>query len=303
MSPTRVIAHRGASGYLPEHTLESKTLAYGFGADFLEQDVVATRDGELLVLHDIYLDDVSNVATHFPERRRPDGHFYVLDFDLAEVRQLSLYERRAPGRSEPLRPGRFRGNVGFRVATLDEELDLIRGLNATTGRRVGIYPEIKAPRWHREHGLDISARLAETLEKHGYFSMPELVFVQCFDAAELARLSDDLGLPVPLIQLLDADAATALVDDGDALHRLRRYARGVGLPYPTLLAQGALAPGPLVEHLAATDLLVHPYTFRADEPSDPAATFETLLGYFMRELGVDALFSDHPDIALAVRGA
>ena len=89
-----VIAHRGASGYLPEHTLAAKALAYGLGADYLEQDVVATRDSRLVVLHDLYLDDVTDVARRFPGRHRRDGRHYVIDFDLAETRAIACF--RAP---------------------------------------------------------------------------------------------------------------------------------------------------------------------------------------------------------------
>jgi len=92
-----VIAHRGASGYLPEHTLEAKALAYGLGADYLEQDVVATRDAQLVVLHDLHLDDVTDVASRFPGRQRADGRHYAIDFDLAELQQLAVSERRKPG--------------------------------------------------------------------------------------------------------------------------------------------------------------------------------------------------------------
>ena len=92
-----VIAHRGASGYLPEHTLAAKALAHGLGADYIEQDVVATRDSQLVVLHDLYLDDVTDVALKFPGRQRSDGRHYVIDFDLAELEQLTVFERRAPG--------------------------------------------------------------------------------------------------------------------------------------------------------------------------------------------------------------
>src|SRR5690554_7145662 len=92
--PPFVIAHRGASGYLPEHTLEAKALAYGQGADYLEQDVVATRDDELVVLHDVHLDHVTDVARRYPGRRRRDGHWYARDFTLAELRTLEVHERR-----------------------------------------------------------------------------------------------------------------------------------------------------------------------------------------------------------------
>ena len=139
----KVIAHRGASGYLPEHTLPAKALAHAMGADFLEQDVVASRDGELIVLHDIHLDRVTDVAKRFPARARKDGRFYALDFDLAELRQLRVHERVAAD-GKPVYPGRFPVTAGrFALHTFDEELAFIRGLNETTGRNAGVYPEIK----------------------------------------------------------------------------------------------------------------------------------------------------------------
>ena len=102
---TAVIAHRGASGYLPEHTLPAKALAYAMGADFLEQDVVATRDDILVVLHDIHLDRVTDVAAQFPNRARADGRFYVRDFDFAEIRTLKVTER-LDDEGQPVYPGR-----------------------------------------------------------------------------------------------------------------------------------------------------------------------------------------------------
>src|SRR6185503_3100921 len=105
--PPIVIAHRGASGYLPEHTLVAKALAHGLGADYLEQDVVATRDGKLVVLHDLYLDDVSDVAERFRGRQRDDGLHYVIDFDLTELKTLTVFERRAPGSAAAKYPARF----------------------------------------------------------------------------------------------------------------------------------------------------------------------------------------------------
>ena len=152
-----IIAHRGACGYLPEHTLEAKSLAYAMGADYLEQDVVASRDDQLVVLHDIRLDRVSNVSERFPDRQREDGRFYVRDFDLAELRSLNIYERRGDDGKTAVYPGRFPTDRGsFGIATLAEELEMIQGLNRSTGRDVGIYPEIKAPAWHHENGFDLS---------------------------------------------------------------------------------------------------------------------------------------------------
>ena len=134
-----IIAHRGASGYLPEHTLEAKALAYAMGADYLEQDVVATRDGQLIVLHDIHVDRVSDVAERFPDRHRSDGRYYVRDFDLPELRTLNVHERRDEDGKTAVFPRRFPTNSGrFSIATLGEEIEMIQGLNRSTGRAVGI---------------------------------------------------------------------------------------------------------------------------------------------------------------------
>jgi len=143
---TIVIAHRGASGYLPEHTLSAAALAYGMGADFIEQDIVLSKDDCPIVLHDIHLDQVTNVAEIFPQRNRDDGHWYVRDFELLELKQLEVHERANSDGSGPVFPQRFPYQRGhFQIPTLQEEIDLIQGLNHSTGRKVGIYTEIKKP--------------------------------------------------------------------------------------------------------------------------------------------------------------
>ncbi|MEX1265454.1 MAG: glycerophosphodiester phosphodiesterase, partial [Woeseia sp.] len=198
-----IIAHRGASGYLPEHTLAAKALAYGLGADYLEQDVVVSRDGHLIVLHDIHLDRVSDVADVFPDRCRDNGRYYVRDFDLAELRTLRIWERyTADGPDKPAFPQRFPARSGlFRINTLDEELQLIQGLNKSTGRSVGIYPEIKSPEWHRAEGVDSARLLLDLLLHYGYRTAADPVFVQCFHAPELRRIRDELDCRLRLIQL------------------------------------------------------------------------------------------------------
>jgi glycerophosphoryl diester phosphodiesterase len=302
-----VIAHRGASGYLPEHTLEAKALAHGMGADFLEQDVVATRDRELVVLHDLHLDDVSDVADVFPARRRPDGRFYVIDFELAELRTLRLTERRRSGAAEAVFPGRFpvQDPPPFRVATLDDELRLIRGLNRSTGRSAGIYPEIKAPRWHAEHGIDLGKLLLEKLAAHGYTSSSDAVFVQCFDAGELRRLRNELHTQLKLVQLVEGDAADADVLSPQGLRAVARYANGLGPAYAQLVdVKGEdVRPSRLAADARAAGLLLHPYTFRADRLPDYAGGLEDLLAFFLRDVRVDGVFCDHPDVAVRVRNA
>jgi glycerophosphoryl diester phosphodiesterase len=301
-APGLVIAHRGASGYLPEHTREAKVLAYGQGADYLEQDVVASRDGVLVVLHDIYLDEVSDVAHRFPERRRADGRHYVIDFDLEELRQLTLRERRRPGGGALLYPERFRDSeVEFRIVTLDEEIRLIRELNRATGRAVGIYPEIKQPDWHRRHGVDLARELLDALERRGYRSASDAAFVQCFDRHELERCRRELGTKLRLVQLVEgAVADTVLCREG--LERVAAYADVVAPSFTRVASpdsQGELQTAPWVPVARAAGLDLHTYTLRPERVPD-ALSFEALLGFFLSV--ADGVFCDHPDIALAVRG-
>jgi len=301
-----VIAHRGASGYLPEHTLEAKTLAYGLGADFLEQDVVATRDGQLVVLHDLYLDDVTDVVHRFPGRHRDDGRHYVVDFDLAELQQLKVFERHKPGQSVAKYPARFPGDMGiFRIATLREELRLVQGLNRSMGRTVGIYPEIKDPQWHRQHGIDLAKLLLEELLAFGYSHAIDPVFVQCFDAPELLRVKGELGCELRLVQLIgpEPEYADSLTPRG--LGRIAAYAHGLGPSYRQLVGVGAgrLRPAPLAALVHDSGLHLHPYTFRRDDLPEYARTLEELLEFFLVEVRVAGVFCDHPDIAVRVRGS
>ena len=298
-----VIAHRGASGYLPEHTLAAKALAYGLGADFLEQDVVATRDSRLVVLHDLHLDDVSDVARHFPNRHRDDGRHYVIDFDLAELRALTLFERRAPGSSAAKYGSRFPAGTGlFGIATLEEELQLVRGLNASMGHAVGVYPEIKHPDWHRRHGVDLAKLVLNELRAFGYSGPQDPAFVQCFDAAELRRIKEGLGSELRLIQLVAPDAGHAELANAEGLSRVAAYAWGLGPHYSQLVeGQGRPHASALAGDAHDAGLRVHAYTFRRDDLPVYARTLEELLGLFFTEIGVDGVFCDHPDIAVRVR--
>lgn len=304
-----VIAHRGASAYLPEHTLAAKALAHGLGADFLEQDVVATRDSQLVVLHDLHLDDVSDVALRFPGRQRDDGRHYVVDFDLAELRTLTIFERRAPGTSTAKYPSRFPAETGlFGVATLADELRLIHGLNRSTGRSVGIYPEIKDPKWHRRHGIDLAKLLLAELRAFGYASAEAPAFVQCFDAAELTRLKHELGCPLRLIQLVGPEPDYGALLTVTGLRSVSTYAYGLGPHYSQLVEHPAAAgPRPRCSDLAPgareAGLALHAYTFRRDDLPAYAGTLEELLGFFSIEVGVDGVFCDHPDVAVRVRAA
>jgi glycerophosphoryl diester phosphodiesterase len=300
-----IIAHRGASGYLPEHTLVAKALAYGLGADYLEQDVVATRDRELVVLHDLYLDDVTDVAQRFPGRNREDGRHYVVDFDLAELESLRVFERRVAGGASAKYPARFPAEHGlFGIATLKDELRMIRGLNASTGRTVGIYSEIKEPAWHHAHGIDLAALLVRELAAFGYSRAADPAFVQCFDPDELERVRADLASDLRLVQLVASEPKHVELLTEDGLRRVAAYAYGLG-PHHSQVAEGAAGRRPralpLRERAGEAGLRLHPYTFRRDELPAYARSLEEWLDFFIVEAQVDGLFCDHPDVAVRVR--
>ena len=305
-----VIAHRGASGYLPEHTLAAKALAHGQGAHFIEQDVVLTKDDVPIVLHDIHLDTVSDVAARFPDRKRDDGRYYAIDFTLAEIRMLNAHERISLKSGEAVFPGRFpNGKGAFAIPTLAEELELIQGLNVSTKRVAGIYPEIKDPAFHRAEGKDISRILIAMLADYGYRTKSDPVYLQCFDWNEVKRIRGELGYRGRLVQLLGEndwkiapDVNYDFLQSAAGLAEIAAVADGIG-PWIGQVASapegGKPEPTGLVEAAHAQGLEVHPYTFRADALPKYAATLDELLQLFLVDIGVDGIFTDFPDLGLA----
>lgn len=308
-----IIAHRGACAYLPEHTLEAKALAYGMGADYLEQDVVASRDGELVVLHDIHLDRVTDVAEQFPDRHRADGRFYARDFDLEEIRSLRVWERLNEEGDAVEFPNRYPAKSGnFRIASFVEELEFIAGLNRSTGRSVGIYPEIKRPAWHQADGIDLSPKILEVLDQFGYRQASDPVFVQCFDARELDRLRHELNCRLRLIQLIgengwhESDTDYEQLRTGEGLAQAAKTVDGIGPGLWQLYTLAEIDGQPvstgLVSRAHSHGLAVHPYTFRADQLPPGFENFESAVHWFAESLGIDGLFSDFPDRAIAALG-
>ncbi len=304
-----IIAHRGASAYLPEHTLAAKALAHEMGADYLEQDVVATRDDELVVLHDIYLDRVTDVASRFSGRARDDGRYYVRDFDLEELRSLRVWERMNPNGSA-VYPTRYPANSGdFAIHTFAEELEFIKELNTRSGREAGIYPEIKRPAWHRGEGIDIAPSFLNVVMDSGYQNFDDPVFVQCFDFLELQRLKLELECPFKLVQLIGERSWGESETDYDVIRSAAGIAElaetvdaiGPWIPHLYELDGNTPRPGELIQHAHAAGLAVHPYTFRADELPPGFSSFEDLLRFFIVEVGIDGLFTDFPDRAVQLR--
>ena len=291
-----IIAHRGASGHRPEHTLEAYRLGAEMGADFVEPDLVSTKDGVLIARHENEIGGTTDVADRFPDRKHTktiDGQaitgWFTEDFTLAEIKTLRARERLA------FRSHAYDGQ--FQIATFDEVIELAQQLGKKLGRPVGVYPETKHPTYFRSIHLPLEEKLLASLQKHGWNSRDAPVFIQSFEQENLRVLRGQTK--VRLIQLVSA----ATMVEGDGLKNIAAYADGIG-PEKRLVvpvnADGSLGtPTDLVTRAHAAGLLVHIWTIRVDKEFLPAgyhgkpeAEFEQF-----RQLGVDGVFTDFPDEA------
>lgn len=284
-----VIGHRGAPGYLPEHTMESYRLAIRQGADFIEPDLVSTKDGVLICRHENEISGTTDVAEKFPDRKTTkliDGEkhegWFTEDFTLAEIKTLRAKER-LPFRSHE-------NNGKYLIPTLDEVLTLAREA------RVGVYPETKHPSYFQSIALPLEERLVELLKKHGYTKTSDPVFIQSFEPSNLQKLNK--MTEVKLVQLLHKADARRVTTQG--LKEIAEYADGIG-PEKQMI----LASKDLVANAHAAGLVVHPYTFRADQEFLAKEYKGDPLKEYLRfyELGVDGVFSDFPDLAVKARKA
>lgn len=321
-----VIAHRGASGYLPEHTLESKALAFGQKADYLEQDLAMTKDNRLIVIHDHFLDELTDVAKKFPNRKRTDGRYYVIDFTLKEIQSLAMTEnfKTENGKQVQVYPNRFPlWQSHFRIHTFEEELEFIQGLEKSSGKKIGIYPEIKAPWLHRKEGKDISQAVLQVLKKYGYTQKSDPVYLQTFDFNELKRIKTELlpqmGMDVKLVQLIaytdwheteekNTDGKWVNYDydwmfkDG-AMAEVAKYADGVGPGWYMLVDEKQSKPGsivytPLVNELKKYRMELHPYTVRKDALPAFFTDVNQMYDALLNKAGATGIFTDFPDTAV-----
>jgi glycerophosphoryl diester phosphodiesterase len=287
-----VVAHRGASGYLPEHTLASKVMAYAMQADYIEQDVVLSKDDVPIVIHDILLDDVTNVLEKYPNRKREDGRYYVIDFTFEEIKTLEVTERFDSETGLQIYPNRFpKGTSSFRLHSLQDEIELIQGLNKSTGKNIGIYPEIKKPEFHHENGKDISKIVLNILSNYGYKTKNDKCIVQSFDAIELERIRKELKSQLFLVQLMEFS------EQKNLLEFYASYADGIGPWYKHLISSKNATDfslTSLVEDAHKLDLVVHPYTFREDQ-LDEFDSFEQMIDVIIHQAGADGGFTDFPD--------
>ena len=311
-----VIAHRGASGSRPEHTLAAYDLAIEQGADVIEPDLVPTKDNVLVARHENEIGGTTDVARHpeFAARRTAktiDGEqvtgWFTEDFTLAELKTL-----RARERLPQLRPGNAAFDGQFAIPTLAEIIALAKRRSAETGRTIGIYPETKHPTYFASIGLPTDAALVDQLHAAGWDSAAAPVFIQSFEVANLQRIHR--MTPIRLIQLLaatggPADGAQpsyAAMTTPAGLAAVARYAYGIG-PDKAMLWSGD-QPSSLVAQAHAAGLKVHPWTFRAEEPFLPQrfrgrpardgvrAEIAAALGQ-----GIDGFFTDFPLDGVLVR--
>ena len=295
MNKKIVIAHRGASGYLPEHTLEAKAMAHAMNVDFIEQDLVLSKDNVPIVIHDIYLDDVTNVAELFPNKKRENNRFYVIDFTFDELKKLKVTERFNPKTREQVYKKRFpiwKGN--FRLHSLQEEIELIQGLNLSTQKNIGIYPEIKDPEFHKREGKNLTEIVLKVLTNYGYKTKKDNCILQCFDAKELERIRIELESELFLVQLMEFKEETK------QLKHFATYADGIGPWYKQILDKkidGKFTFTSLVSDAHKLDLKVHPYTFRADALNE-FSSFKKMMQTLLIEANVDGAFTDFPDLMI-----
>ncbi len=317
-----VIAHRGASGERPEHTLLSYQRAIEQGADFIEPDLVPTKDGVLVARHENNIADTTDVADHpeFAARRTTktiDGEkltgWFTEDFTLAELKTL-----RAKERLPKLRPGNTKYDGQAAIPTLDDVIALAKRASKETGRTIGIYPETKHPTYFASIGLPLEQRLVDKLKAAGWDRADAPVFIQSFEVDNLKKLKT--MTQVRLIQLMAGSGGPA---DGAqpsykamatpaGLKAVAAYAYGIG-PERTMIQPASGPATTLVADAHAAGLRLHPWTFRAENffllpdyrsganPMDHGRLKDEIL-YFIG-LGVDGFFTDFPHVGVEARDA
>lgn len=324
-----VIGHRGASGYRPEHTLEAYRLAIAAGADFIEPDLVSTKDGVLVARHENEISGTTDVATRpeFAGRKATktiDGvavtGWFTEDFTLAELKTL-----RAKERLPLVRPTNSAFDGRFQIPTFQEVVDLARAESRRHGRTIGVYPETKHPTYFQSIGLALEEPLVKVLKRNRLTGKKDAVIIQSFETANLRKL--DRMIDVKLAQLINASGRPYdFVVSGDSrtyadlvtpagLKWISRYADGVGVEKALVVPRGAggelLAPTTLIRDAHRNDLIVHAWTFRAENQflpadfrigADPNARGDIFAEFALYyRLGIDGVFSDHPDTAVAAR--
>jgi len=294
-----VIAHRGASGYLPEHTLEGYALAIQMGADYIEPDLVLTKDGVLIARHDHYLSTTTDISdrSEFELRKKTIDlrqDWYTEDFTLAEIKKL---------RAKQAFRGRSNEHDGkYEIPTFQQVIDLVKRESAARGRSIGLYPETKQPAYFKARGYDFAATLVGILNRNELGNAKFPVYIQSFEADILRELKKKTD--IPLVQLVRAIRSTKGKSDpiqaNIPLVELSKYAQVVA-PVKMLLVSPDGSPTTYVDRAHQLGLKVHAWTFRNDAYPTGAFSSGAEEQIFFLKLGIDAVFTDFPDTGVAVR--
>ena len=306
-----VAAHRGASAYLPEHTLEAKAYAYALGVDFIEQDVVMTKDGRLVVMHDVIVDTTTDVAEKFPGRAREDGRYYACDFTFDELRSLRLTERFNPKTKQPIFADRFPDSpIDYKIPSLEEEFYQIVGLNKSTGRNVKAYVEVKEPYFFLDQGLDVLKATVDMMTDFGFNTPDSGVILQIFDYEAVVRARTELGWKGDLAMLVtaggqgqkDDKARHAWLQTDEGMKDVSQYAN-IYAPSLALIAVptedgSSYTVSALPELCRKYGMDLHIWTLRKDSLYKGFKSFDEMLDLCFKTVKVDAVFSDFPDLVI-----
>jgi len=306
----QVAAHRGASAYIPEHTLPAKSMAYAMGVDFVEQDVVMTKDGRLVVMHDIHLDTTTDVAKKFPNRARQDGRYYVSDFTYDEVRSLRVTERFNPKTGKAVFASRFPdAPIDYQVPSLEEEFYQVQGLNKATGRDVSVYVEVKQPDFFTAQGLDILKAVIDTMTKFGYNSADSKAILQIFDYEAVIR-SRELGWKGELCMLVTAGGQStkndkprhAWLQTEEGIKDIAKYATIYAPNFNLLAKANADGKGYTLTNIGDLarkhGMKLHSWTLRKDSLPKGFQSWEETLDVAFKQLKIEGMFSDFPDLVV-----
>jgi glycerophosphoryl diester phosphodiesterase len=258
----------------------------------------------LIVLHDLYLDAVTDVAEKFPHRSREDGRHYAIDFTLNEIKSLRVHERVNP-EGQPEFPRRFpHRDAIFHIPTLAEEITLIQGMNRSTGRNTGIYIEPKSPAWHSGEGRDLVKAVVTSLADFGYEERDDKAYLQSFDTDYLEYARHELKTELKLVQLIGENSWGESGSDFDylrtekGLQAIARFADGIG---PSLLQVVSIRDdkicdiSDLVARAHRFGLAIHAYTLRTDQLPLKNGTLQAAVRFLRDRAGLDGVFTDHPD--------
>lgn len=308
----KVIAHRGASGYIPEHTLSALAMAHAFDVDYLEADIVSTKDGVLIVMHDPTLNTSTDVAKKFPNRKREDGKYYVIDFTLDEIKSLNVHERSKDDLSGPAFADRFpyEAKVEFKVPTFEEFIITVQGMNKSRNKNIGIYPEVKEPAFHEREGKDIMKAVVDTLTKYGYNDKDGNCVLQIFDYDAVKRARLELGWKGDLAMLVSS-SGQQLTEDSDVHKRLltedgiedvSKYANVYAPWLGEVVEPSSNTDGyeikPILDTARKYNMRTCTWTHRVDSPVRPMETSREVLDMTFKTLKFDELFSDHADVVI-----